>query len=266
MIDIFRIKFPKERLAELSEEERSLFFLLGYAANQIAVFKKITVFATNIDSEQHVRSRVEAAQTQILVRHFVGVVTEAWELIDKRFLNKQVGKEYKLSRLGPMGLDAIAKLQRHFGSSNVLNNIRNQYAFHHPYNAEVETAFAAAAANQEFDDEWNWYLAQENINCFYFISDVVVVHGMLKAIGELDIVEAQKKMHRELNLVSEQIIRFASAFFDALLTKYFSPEIIAEVVEKVADAPVALDVDLPFYVEPPSDNRLTEDGFIKEGS
>jgi hypothetical protein len=73
-------------------------------------------------------------------------------------------------------------------------------------------------------------------------------------------------MHRELNLVSEQIIRFASAFFDALLTKYFSPEIIAEVVEKVADAPVALDVDLPFYVEPPSDNRLTEDGFIKEGS
>lgn len=117
MIDIFRIKFPKERLAELSEEERSLFFLLGYAANQIAVFKKITVFATNIDSEQHVRSRVEAAQTQILVRHFVGVETEAWELIDKGFLNKQVGKEYKLSRLGPMGLDAIAKLQRHFGSS-----------------------------------------------------------------------------------------------------------------------------------------------------
>ena len=63
-------------------------------------------------------------------------------------------------------------------------------------------------------------LAQENINCFYIISDVVVVHGMLKAIGENDIVDAQK-MHAELNLVSDEIIRFASAFFDALLGKYF---------------------------------------------
>jgi hypothetical protein len=128
----------------------------------------------------------------------------------------------------------------------------------------METAFATATANPEFDDEWNWYLAQENINCFYFISDVVVVHGMLKAIGEPDLVEAQKKMHRELNLVSDQIIRFASAFFDALLAKYFAPEIIAEVVEKISDAPIALDVDLPFYVEPPSDDRLAKDGFIKE--
>jgi hypothetical protein len=43
--------------------------------------------------------------------------------------------------------------------SNILNNIRNQYAFHHPYNAEVDTAFATAAPDPEFDDEWNWYLA-----------------------------------------------------------------------------------------------------------
>ena len=41
MIDIYRIKFPKEKLREFSSEERSLLFLLGYAANQIAVFKKL---------------------------------------------------------------------------------------------------------------------------------------------------------------------------------------------------------------------------------
>jgi hypothetical protein len=263
MINIYRIKFPKERLQEMTTEERSLFFLLGYAANQIAIFKKLTVFATNIDTEPKVRSMVEAAQSQILVRHLVGVVTEAWELIDKRFLNKPIGREYRSSRLGPMGQTSIAALQRQFGSSNILNNIRNQYAFHHPYNAEVDTAFAVAAASPEFDDEWNWYLAKENINCFYFISDMVVVHGILKAIGEDDIVEAQKKMHKELNLASDEIIRFASAFFDALLNKYFAPEIMAEVVEKVADAPVAFDVHLPFYVEPPDESRLTPEGTLK---
>jgi hypothetical protein len=120
------------------------------------------------------------------------------------------------------------------------------------------------ASSSDFDEEWNWYLAQENINCFYFISDVVVVHSMLQAFGD-DLIEVQKKMHRELNLVADELIQFASQFFDALLRKYFSPEIIAEVVEKIEGAPVALDVQLPFYVEPPSDDRLTEDGFIKEG-
>jgi hypothetical protein len=76
LIDIYRIKFQKERLREFSSEERSLFILLGYAANQIAVFKKIIVFATNHSSEDRpLQSLVEGAQTQILVRHFVGVVS-----------------------------------------------------------------------------------------------------------------------------------------------------------------------------------------------
>jgi hypothetical protein len=263
MIDICRIKFTKEQLQELTTEERSLFFLLGYAANQIAIFKKLTVFATNITSGSQVRAIVEGAQSQILVRHLVGVVTEAWELIDKRFLNKPIGREYRSSRLGPMGIASIAALQNQFGSSNILNNVRNQYAFHHPYNAEVETAFAMAATNPDFDDEWNWYLTKENINCFYFISDLVIVHGMLKAIGEDDLVESQKKMHEQLNVASDEIIRFAQAFFDALLAKYFSPAIIAEVVEKVSDAPVAFDVNLPFYVEPPDESLLTPEGTLK---
>jgi hypothetical protein len=263
MIDIYRIKFPKERLQELTTEERSLFVLLGYAANQIAIFKKLTVFSTNVDTKQPVRAAVEGAQSQILVRHLVGVVAEAWELIDKRFLNKPIGNEYRSSRLGPMGLAAIDALQKHFGASNILNKIRNQYAFHHPYNTEVDSAFAATVTNSEFDDEWNWYLAKENINCFYFISDLVVFHGLLKAIGEDDIITAQKKMHAQLNAASDEIIRFVQAFFDALLTKYFSPEIIAEVVEKVSEAPVAYDVDLPFYVEAPDSSLLTPEGTLK---
>jgi hypothetical protein len=92
---------------------------------------------------------------------------------------------------------------------------------------------------------------------------MVVVHGMLKAIGEDDFVEAQKKMHAQLNVASEEIIRFVQAFFNALLTKYFSREIIAECVEKVSDAPVAFDVNLPFYVEPPDESLLTAEGTLK---
>jgi hypothetical protein len=166
--------------------------LLGYAANQIAVFKKLVVFATNHShDDRRVQSFVEGAQTQILVRHFIGVVSEAWEPVNKRFIQKPVGREYQ-ARLHPSGKEALSKLKTHFGGSNILNTVRNQFAFHHPYDAEVDAGFELAAASPEFDDEWNWYLANENINTFYFVSDVVVVHGMLNAIGEKDACGAEE--------------------------------------------------------------------------
>ena len=93
VIDIYRIKFPKDRLRAFSSDERAMFFLLGHAVNQIAVFRKLVIFATNISREnRHVQSLVEGAQTQILVRHFIGVVSEAWELVNRRFIQKPIGK------------------------------------------------------------------------------------------------------------------------------------------------------------------------------
>src|SRR4051794_33013123 len=103
MIDIYRIKFSKEKLREFTAEERSLFFLLGYAANQIAVFKKLVVFGTNHTSDdRHVQAMVEGAQTQIIVRQFVDIVSEAWELVNRRFIQRPVAKSTKrgLTRWG----------------------------------------------------------------------------------------------------------------------------------------------------------------------
>lgn len=254
MIDIFRIRFPKEKLRALSSEERSLFFLLGYAANQIAVFRKIVVFATNKTPEEYVDQHVTGAQTQILVRHMVGVVCEAWELINKRFIQKPVGREYQ-DLLNQAGKDALAKLKSHFGGYNLLSKIRNNFAFHHPYDADVDAGFELAAATKDFDNDWNWYLSKENINCFYFISDIVVIHGILNAGGETDLIVAQKKMHEELNYVYDLFVQFATAFFDAILTKHFSPEIIAELCTKIDDAPSAFDISIPFYIEPPKEGE-----------
>ena len=160
-----------------------------------------------------------------------------------------MGKEYQ-AHLGSQGLEALAKLKSHFGGSNILNRLRNNVAFHHPGDADVAAGFELVAATRDFDDEWNWYLAAENTNSFYFVSEIIVAHAALSAIGEADVVEAQKRMLSELNHVSDQFIIFASHCLRAILAKYFAPEIVAEVCEKVADAPDAFEVDLPFYTEP----------------
>jgi hypothetical protein len=83
-----------------------------------------------------------------------------------------------------------------------------------------------------------------------------VVHAILSVIGHTDLIEAQKKMHEELNFVYDNFIKFATGFFHAIMSKYFAPEIIAECCEKIEDAPCAFDVWIPFYVEPPKEGQV----------
>jgi hypothetical protein len=46
-VDVLQIPVPKERLLAVPKEERALFFMLGYAANQIIMFQKLLIFSCN---------------------------------------------------------------------------------------------------------------------------------------------------------------------------------------------------------------------------
>lgn len=85
----------------MTKEERSLFLLLGYAANQINLLSKLVVFSTN-NTPEGVEQNLSGAQSQMLARLAIGVLNEAWELIHKRFLSTPVGREY-VPRLDPDG-------------------------------------------------------------------------------------------------------------------------------------------------------------------
>jgi hypothetical protein len=60
----------------------------------------------------------------------------------------------------------------------------------------MEKGYARAVVASEFDEDWNWYLSANNINRFYFISDVVVIHAILNLIGKADLIAAQRQMHK----------------------------------------------------------------------
>jgi hypothetical protein len=89
----------------MSTEERSLFLLLGYAANQTILLSKLVIFSCN-ETATGVEQNLSLSQSQILLRLSVGVLNEAWELIHKRFLSKPLGKEYRslLDEIGTVSL------------------------------------------------------------------------------------------------------------------------------------------------------------------
>ena len=144
MIDVLRMGFTKEHLLKLIAEERSTFLLLGYASNQVNVLWKVIVASLNRDPSDQVDARVSAAQAQILVRLMIGVLWEAWRLVETHYLKSKLRKEYE-PLLDSEATAALGHLNKYFGSKNELSLLRNNFAFHHPDRDDIEAGFQNAA-------------------------------------------------------------------------------------------------------------------------
>jgi hypothetical protein len=92
---MIEIPLSKERFEAIPKDERVLFLLLGYAANQITMFRKLLIFSSNKTPDDEVEQRIFGAQTQMLARFLIGIEHEAWKLIDKRFLSSPIGRDYQ---------------------------------------------------------------------------------------------------------------------------------------------------------------------------
>jgi len=253
MIRVVQIPLPKDQLRAVSKEERSLFLLLGYAANQITMLQKLMIFSSNKTPSETVEQPISGAQTQMLVRLLVGALHEAWLLIQKRFLGVPLGREYQ-DRLNHTGREALDGLKKYFGTSNILNTLRNNYAYHHPYDEDIDDAFIVAFGDDQSDDYWSLYLSESSINSFHFASDVVIVHGMMNATKATDLLAAQERITRDASLVAKLLTEFILDFSAAFVAKHFSVgntqcEILGREQASVKTAPSLLEFWLPFYFE-----------------
>jgi hypothetical protein len=250
IVTVYKVPFSKAQLAQLTQEERSLIVLLGNAANQLAVFWKLVYFSTNAVGNQNdtAQQLVQGGQTQILVRQTVGIAYEAWMVIQTRFLQKPLGREYQ-SLLSAEGIDALNNLKRYFGAKNPIYTIRNHFAFHHPESVDVENDFQNAMSDPDLDPEWNWYLTEQSINTFYFLSDLVIAQGMARAAGFTDIANGHRRVMKDLNQVFAWLGTFVRAYFYAALAKY-NASLGAQVCSKVK-AVSSDSICIPFYIFEP---------------
>jgi hypothetical protein len=248
MLSVIRIALPKEKLQKLSAGERSLFLLLGYASNQINTLWKLIVVATNEGAKKNpVEEKVSGAQTQIFVRLLIGVIREALKLIEKRFRESLVGKEY-VKLLDPEASEAFKRLAKRFGKPDKFNVIRDNFAFHHPTLKDMESAFELAMQSDGDDSYWCMYLNDGLLNTFFFASDFVLVHGMMNALGETDVNEAHHKLLGDIAPIVNDISTFVFGFAQAIFGKYFG-ELTPTIIAEIEDAPNIEDLRLPWFVE-----------------
>jgi hypothetical protein len=260
MLQVIRIPVSKERLRALSKDERVLLLLLDYVANQIMMMEKLLVFSTNKEPTDPVKHQVTGVQTQMILRLMIGVLNEAWQVITTRFNQKPLNVEYR-PLLDEGGQKALAELKQQFGSSNLLNRIRTHYAFHHPESEDVEIAFESAINNSGLDGDWNYYFAQHGFNSMFFISDIVIIHGIFKELGETDWTVGQQKIMDQVMKAADNINEFAKAFTAVVWRKHFGQGMLSDKVIEIQDAPQVEEVVLPFFVAMPGEKPFDKNAF-----
>jgi hypothetical protein len=176
---------------------------------------------------------------------------EAWLLVERGFLKNTIGRDY-VPLLDAPSRAALDRLKKFFGSSR-LATIRNNFAYHHPTNEQMEAAFQMAMANKDGEEiDWSIFFNQTLLNTFFFVSDYVLVHGIADALKEIGVNVAHKKVLGDLAPVANDLSEFTFGFAKAIFQKYINrDELVMNVVAKIADAPDIDDVRLPHYVETP---------------
>jgi hypothetical protein len=252
MLDILQLPMPKDTLAKMTPDERSLFLSLGYASNQVNLLWKLVIIATNHTPENPIEQRVSGAQTQILVRLTIGAMWEAWLLVERGFLKNPIGRDY-VPILDKPGQAALERLKKYFASSS-LSKIRNNYAYHHPTKDQMEAAFQMAAANKDGEDmDWSVFFNRALLNTFFFVSDYVLIHGITGELNETDVNAAHQKLLGDLAPVANDLSEFTFGFAKAIFQKYVNrDELTMNVVAKIGDAPNIDDARIPHYVETPN--------------
>lgn len=248
MIQIYSIPVPKDKLRSMPKDERALLLLLGYAANQLAMLQKLLMFCTNATPPDALEETLAAVQTQMMLRLAIGVLNEAWLLISLRFIGSPVGKAHE-SSLDAGGRQALANLRRQFGGSNLLNKIRNNFAFHYPHNDDVEKIFQLACSGPDMDEHLSLHFSHHGFNSMFLLSDLIFVAGIHDQVRDTAHLHPQETIMKETMSATGDIIEFSKAYTAMIWKKYFGAEMLASGIHTIVTAPHVDDVSIPFFVE-----------------
>ena len=178
-------------------------------------------------------------------RILTGKLAECWEFFQQKFFGGQLSRKY-VPILNPQGIEALDRIRKYFGKLNLIQSIRNNYAFHYSQSSEqidqhLHLVPETAALELYLSPEG------EGANCLFDFSCLLSTFALL---NEIDGSDHQKAMNKWLSEVFDVAIWFRDACDEimfAIATKYLGEKLDAEAVE-IPDPPKLRDVTLPYFV------------------
>lgn len=252
MIQVHVFEFTKADFQKLPVEERDMMLLAGHTMNLLGFWIKLIALTSKAESDVPFVSRLNAAQSHIVLRSLGGVLVEAWEWLRRPTSQRLIGKKY-LPLLDRVPQQSYQELNKNFGESGLLHKIRNGFAYHYPDTKVLEASFAAVPT----DDDFQWYVTDEHTSSFYFGCAAMIDYGMIGLAGNPDANAGLSVILKETISVGNAMGDFLSALLAAMVGKNFPNP--PRSVMHVQGLP-GREIELPFYLEdvisfPTADDR-----------
>jgi hypothetical protein len=242
---IQRMSFNLEQLRGIQDGERSLVILLCHALNEVNTLNKLVFLCTRIAPEPRWIAHCEAAQAFMLARVLVGKLNEAWGVVQRGYFGTKLSMTYA-DLLEPSATQALSYLKVYFGRKNLLNEVRNEFAFHY----SLEHAKTSIPEDSSSDDLAVYLHATKGSSLYYF-AEYLMSKALIDAISPTDPEAALGKLLDEMTTVIRHLNEFVEGLLFVVLDKYIGEDVVRQGVQTVdiGSVPQSADIRIPFFFE-----------------
>jgi hypothetical protein len=247
-----RMSFTLEQLRGIPDAERALIVVLAHALNEINTLNKLLFLCTQFDQKPTWLALAHAAQAFIVARPLVGKLNEAWVVLQKGYFGTKLSKAYN-GLLEPSAKDALDFLKAYFSHSNLVYEVRNNFAFHYSLD-HAKTDIPDEATS----DELAYYAHETNGNSLYYFAEYLMSKALMETISANDPEAALGTLLGEMSKVIANLNEFAQGLMYVVWDKHIGAEVLQQSFQdlELGSVPQSTDIRIPFFFEisrPPVD-------------
>lgn len=243
-----RLILPPQKLSSIPKQERALLFVMGHALNELNVLNKLFLLTSNFPEERLIVVHAHVCQGLILSRALTGKLHETWQAIQKGYLQSRLSISYN-HELEQEAAEALAHLKKYFGKKNLIETVRNSFAFHYSLN------HAAAEIPEETQaEELCIYFGQTNGNTLYQFAEYAMGKALLDSIDPKNHQTAFDQLIVETSKVVSWLNILCQGLIFVILERHAKiTDRVAELEKvEIGNAPKPEDILIPFFLDYPS--------------
>jgi hypothetical protein len=146
----------------------------------LSVLAKLVHFSSISLGDHSLLVEARNAQFLTLGRLLTGRIYECWRLLQSAFFQTRISRSYE-PRVDEKARGALEALKKYFGRINLIENVRNKFAFHYE-----PDQIAAGHAKLGDGDPLDVYLSKTNANTLYVFADAIVGRALMESINSSD--------------------------------------------------------------------------------
>ncbi len=202
-IKVRRLRLRAEYLLEVDKNERIFFLSAGLLANELSSLHKMHLWSARFPQATRVQQSGQIAFSLFALRLLAGKLNEGWRLLHQSFFGGQGLSKIYEPLLPPDSLDALKSLKSHFNNRSLLEDLRNNFAFHYSP-TKLDEALSCYGTQEDLDI----FLGEGFANSLYYTSEVLMNLAMADAIGEQDPEKGFERIVQEVVEVSGWFLKF----------------------------------------------------------